>query len=51
VRQLGRQVAEHVYNQFEPAEPESLPHYVHHEAGEYRQGQRTLSSLNSKDFG
>jgi hypothetical protein len=36
VRQLGRQVAEHVYNQFEPAEPESLPHYVHHEAGEYR---------------
>lgn len=36
VRQLGRQVVEHVYNQLEPAEPESLPHYVRHEAGEYR---------------
>jgi len=35
-RQLGRQVTEHVYNQLEPAEPESLPHYVRHEAGEYR---------------
>jgi hypothetical protein len=36
VRQLGRQVAEHVYNQLEPAEPESLPHDVHYEAGDYR---------------
>ena len=36
VRELGRQVAEHVYNQLEPAEPEASPHYVHHEAGEYR---------------
>jgi hypothetical protein len=36
VRQLGRQVAEQVYNQLEPAEPESLPHDVHYEAGDYR---------------
>jgi hypothetical protein len=35
-RRLGRQVVEHVYNQLEPAEPEALPQYVHHEAGEYR---------------
>ena len=40
VRQLGRQIVEHVYNQLEPAEPESLPHYVHHEAGEYRRLNR-----------
>jgi len=39
-RQLGRQVVEHVYNQLEPAEPESLPHYVHYEAGEYRRLNR-----------
>jgi hypothetical protein len=39
-RQLGRQVIEHVYNQREPAEPESLPHYVHYEAGEYRRLNR-----------
>ena len=40
VRQLGRQIVEQVYNQLEPNEPESLPHYVHHEAGEYRRLNR-----------
>jgi hypothetical protein len=39
-RQFGRQVVEHVYNHLEPAEPESLPHYVRHEAGEYRRLNR-----------
>jgi hypothetical protein len=39
-RQLGRLVVEHVYNQLEPAEPKSLPHYVHYEAGEYRRLNR-----------
>lgn len=34
-RQLARQVIEHVYNRLEPAEPEALPHYVRHEAGDY----------------
>jgi hypothetical protein len=36
VRELGRQIVEQVYNQLEPAEPGALPHYVRHEAGEYR---------------
>ena len=40
MRQLGRQIVEQVYNQLEPDEPESLPHYVHHEAGEYRRLNR-----------
>jgi hypothetical protein len=40
VRRLGQQVVERIYNQLEPAEPESLPHYVNHEAGEYRRLNR-----------
>lgn len=35
-RRFGQRVVEQVYNRLEPAEPESLPHYVRHEAGEYR---------------
>jgi hypothetical protein len=35
-REIARQVVQLVYNQLEPAEPESLPHSVHYEAGDYR---------------
>jgi hypothetical protein len=40
LRQMGRQIVEDVYNQAEPAEPESLPHYVQFEAGQYRRLNR-----------
>lgn len=36
MRELGLQLAECVYNQIEPTESEASPHYVQHEAGEYR---------------
>ena len=51
-RQLARQVVEHVYNQLEPAEPEALPHYVRHEAGDYRRlNQKTPNREVATLFG
>jgi len=51
-RQLGRQIVMHVYNHLEPAEPEPLPHYVRHEAGEYRRlNQKTPNREVATLFG
>lgn len=36
LRELGRVVTELAYNRLEPDQPEELPHYVAHEAGQYR---------------
>jgi hypothetical protein len=36
LRELGRLVTELAYNRLEGEQPEALPHYVEHEAGQYR---------------
>ncbi len=36
LREVGRVILELAYNRLEPDRPEELPHYVTHEAGQYR---------------
>lgn len=39
-RHVARAAAEFAYNRLEPDEPQELPHYLHHEAGQYRRLNR-----------
>jgi hypothetical protein len=40
LREVGRVILELAYNRLEPDRPEELPHYVTHEAGQYRRLNR-----------
>jgi hypothetical protein len=40
LREVGRVILELAYNRLEPEQPEELPHYVTHEAGQYRRLNR-----------
>jgi len=40
LREVGRVILELAYNRLEPDQPQELPHYVTHEAGQYRRLNR-----------
>jgi hypothetical protein len=40
LREVGRVILDLAYNRLEPDRPEELPHYVRHEAGQYRRLSR-----------
>lgn len=40
LREVGRVIVEVAYNRLEPEQPQELPHYVTHEAGQYRRLNR-----------
>ena len=51
-RELARAAVELAYNRLEPAAPESLPHHVQHEAGQYRRlNQKTPNREVATRFG
>jgi hypothetical protein len=43
-RHVARAAAEFAYNQLESDEPQELPHYLHHEAGQYRRLNRKTAN-------
>lgn len=43
-RHVARAATEFAYNQLEPDEPQELPHYLHHEAGQYRRLNRKTAN-------
>lgn len=52
LREVGRVVVELAYNRLEPDRPEELPHYVTHEAGQYRRlNQKTPNREVATLFG
>lgn len=42
LREVGRVILELAYNRLEPEQPEELPQYVRHEAGQYRRLNRKM---------
>jgi len=52
LREVGRVILELAYNRLEPEQPEELPHYVTHEAGQYRRlNQKTPNRAVATLFG
>lgn len=51
LREVGRVIVELAYHRLEPEQPEELPHYVTHEAGQYRRLNRKTAREVATLFG